>query len=257
MTVWQEIAEKKAALDRLRPLTPRSLAALDAWYDVELTYTSNALEGNTLTRSETALVLEKGLTVRGKRLSDHLEIVDHKEALDYVRLLAAQDGPIREGDVKAIHALVLARSNKEEAGRYSRYQRFIQGSNVQFPPPLEVPALMEAFGQWLAGLDLSPQNAFEAHARLVSIHPFTDGNGRTARLFMNLLLIKGGYPPVVILPEDKPDYIDALESRQSGGDGAAFDAFMARRLSASLDAYLRTASNELAARTGAEGQQDP
>jgi Fic family protein len=246
--MWKEIDQKKQLLDAQRPLAAGSIRNLDAWYDVELTYTSNAIEGNTLTRSETALVLEKGLTVRGKQLKDHLEAVDHKEALDYVRQLAQSSEPLREQDVKAIHQLVLSRSNKEEAGRYSPYDRSILGSTVTFPAPSELAPLMQEFGQWLSTQDNTPQTAFEAHARLVSIHPFSDGNGRTARLLMNLVLIRGGYPPAVVLPEDKPDYIDSLEKLQLSGEGADFQNFMGAQLLKSLDRYLEAASKEIEAR---------
>jgi Fic family protein len=162
-SVWQETARKKLELDAIRPLTARSLAALEAWYDVELTYTSNAIEGNTLTRSETAIVLEKGFTVRGKPLKDHMEALDHKDALGYVRALARKGGPLREGDVRELHKLVLLRGNPAEAGRYSRRQRAVAGSSVIFPSPVEIGPLMGDFGRWLARADATPDNAFEAH----------------------------------------------------------------------------------------------
>ncbi|MEE4213357.1 MAG: Fic family protein [Parvularcula sp.] len=249
----KEIEKKKALLDERRPLTPGTLAQLDAWYDVELTYTSTAIEGNTLTRSETAIVLEKGVTVRGKPLKDHLEITDHKEALDYVRTLAAREEKLSERDVRDLHRLVLGRSNREDAGQYALVQRFIQGSTVAFPPPAEIPALMGALGQWLQEADATPENAFEAHLRLVTIHPFVDGNGRTARLLMNLVLLKGGYPPVIVAPEHRPDYIDALEASQLHGDGEPYRVFMFERLDESFDAYLDATSKELEARPGGPG----
>ena len=114
---------KKQRIDRLRPLSPRSLEALDAWYDVELTYSSNAIEGNTLTRSETAILLEKGITIAGKPLKDHLEAIGHRDALGFVRTLAAQGAPVREIDIREIHRLVFMRIDPEESGRYSQHQR--------------------------------------------------------------------------------------------------------------------------------------
>lgn len=243
--MWTEIENKKQQLDAKRPLTRNNLQALNDWYDVALTYSSNAIEGNTLTHSETAIVLEKGLTVRGKPMKDHLEAIDHKEALDYVRELASQDSPITELDIKSIHQLVLGRSNKGEAGRYSPFERSVLGSNVSFPSPVEIAPLMEDFGRWLSRAANTPQFAIEAHAQLVTIHPFSDGNGRTARLLMNLVLIKGGYPPALINPEDKPDYIDALELRQLTGDKTVFETFMAARLIESLDTYIEACEKEL------------
>lgn len=248
--MWTVIHSKKAELDAKRPLTPGSIAQLDAWYDVELTYTSNAIEGNTLTRSETAIVLEKGITVRGKPLKDHLEALDHKEALDYVRVLARRDEPLREADIRELHRLVLYRSDPEQAGRYATVQRFIQGSKVQFPGPAELPSLMGDFGQWLQHASGDPRDAFEAHAQLGTIHPFADGNGRTARLLTNLMLLKTGYPPVIVGPEHRPDYLDALETRQLAGDSAPFETFMAARLIESLDLYLDAIQKELDARPG-------
>jgi Fic family protein len=253
--MWREIEDKKRRLDALRPLTARSLRALEAWYDVELTYTSNAIEGNTLTRAETAIVLGKGLTVRGKPLRDHLEAIDHRDALDYVRRLARRDEPIREVDVRQIHRLVLARSQPEEAGRYARHQRQIAGSTARLPSPAEIPPLMGDFGRWLARADPTPESAFEAHWRPVAIHPFADGNGRTARLLMNLILLRAGYPPVVIGPEQRPDYIDALETRRAAGDAEPYRRFMAARLGASLDHHLESAAEEI--EPGPPGSERP
>ncbi|MGH6914653.1 MAG: Fic family protein, partial [Geminicoccales bacterium] len=185
----EEIEAKKQRLDTLRPFSKGTLQALERWYAVELAYTSNALEGNTLTRQETALVLEKGLTVRGKPLKDHLEAIDHADAWNYVRALADAAEPIREADVRQIHALVLGRSDRQEAGRYAQHQRLIAGAQVVLPIPTDIPILMDEFGRWLAAAPANPSTAFEAHARLAAIHPFADGNGRTARLLMNLVLL--------------------------------------------------------------------
>jgi Fic family protein len=159
--MWREIEDKKRRLDALRPLTARSLRALEAWYDVELTYSSNAIEGNTLTRAEPAIVLEKGLTIGGKPLKDHLEAIDHKDALGYVRQLAGRDEPIREGDIRRIHRLVLARSQPERAERYAQRQRLIAGSPLVLPSPAEIPARMGDFARWLAVAAPGPETAFE------------------------------------------------------------------------------------------------
>ncbi len=153
-----QLRARKQRLDRLRPLNPKSLEALAAWYDVELTYTSNAIEGNTLTRSETAIVLEKGITIGGKPLKDHLEALGHRDALHLVRALAASDETVREIDIREIHRLIQTRVDSEEAGRYSRHQRVIAGSPLVLPTPVEIPALMGDFVAWLAAAPARPRD---------------------------------------------------------------------------------------------------
>jgi len=147
--------------------------------------------------------------------------------------------PITEADVRDIHRLVVGTTLKAEAGRYSQHRRRIAGSMVVFPNPVKIPDLMKEFGQWLSETAASAETAIEAHLRLVSIHPFSDGNGRTARLLMNLLLTKDGYPPLVVRPEDRADYLDCIEKHQLHEDAADYQAFMLDRLNASLDDYFR------------------
>jgi len=238
MQLRERIAAKKAELEKLRPLSPETVAALDAWYDVELTYTSNAIEGNTLTRNETAIILEKGITVSGKPLKDHLEAAGHGEALAYVRELATTVTPVSESDIRNIHRLVMQKVDPEEAGRYSRHQRMIAGSSLVLPSPAEIPARMGDFGRWLASAPPTPETAFDAHEKLVTIHPFSDGNGRTARLLMNLLLLRQRYPAVVVRPEDRPQYFDALDAARSGNAVEYYD-FMNLRLDQALDYHLQ------------------
>lgn len=233
--------------DRWHALRTRfrdSARAFDAWYDVELTYTSNAIEGGTLTRRETALVIEKEITVAGKPLRDHLEAVDHHRAVGFVRSLAMRGEPIRETDVRAIHRMLLDRSLPDEAGRYSPRQRFIAGSDVRFPTPAEIAPLMGDFGQWLAAAPATPDTAFEAHWRLVAIHPFSDGNGRTARLLMNLILLKDGYPPVAVGPEERLAYLDAIDQRQRTGNSGPYTAFLRARLRVSLERHVAELERE-------------
>lgn len=232
------LAEKKRRLDRLRPLSPKSQETLAAWHDVELTYTSNAIEGNTLTRSETAIVLEKGITIGGKPLRDHLEALGHRDALGFVRTLAQAGEKVREIDIREIHRLIVARLDPDEAGQYSTHQRAIAGSVLLLPSPAEIPPLMGDFAAWLATAEAGPETAFEAHLRLVTIHPFSDGNGRAARLLMNLVLMQAGFPPVVIGPEHRAAYIDALQAMQLRNDPEPYRRFMAERLEASLDHHI-------------------
>jgi Fic family protein len=232
------IEQKKAQLDLLRPLSGGALAQLQKYYDVELTYTSNAIEGNTLTRRETAEVIEHGITVGGKSLREHLEAVDHYEALQWMRNLAAQSTPISEDTVCELHRRIVARSQPTIAGVYSPHPRRVAGSPVIFPNPVKIPGLMGEFGLWLSQAPSMPGSAFEAHFRLTAIHPFSDGNGRTARLLMNLMLIRGGYPPVAVRPEDRKPYLDALERGSLNDDLQPFRNFMYERLDATLSEYL-------------------
>ena len=241
----RNIEQKKARLDGLRPLSAAALAQLQKHYDVELTYTSNAIEGNTLTLRETAEVIEHGITVGGKSLRDHLEAVDHYDAVLWMRALAQTARPIGEDTVCELHRRIVARSQPGVAGVYSRLPRRIAGSPVIFPNPAKIPALMRDFAAWLQAAPPAPATAFEAHFRLTAIHPFGDGNGRTARLLMNLLLIREGYPPVAVRPEDRKAYLDALERGSLTGDPRPFQSFMHERLDAALDEYLSTLGEAL------------
>jgi len=232
------VEDKKAELDQLRPLSVAALQQLQKHYDVELTYTSNAIEGNTLTLRETAEVIEHGITVGGKPLIDHLEAVDHYDALLWMREQAGGRSPLGELIVCELHRRIVARSRPDIAGVYSRLPRRIAGSAVAFPNPMKIPDLMEQFGAWLSTAPLDPVTAFDAHFRLTAIHPFGDGNGRTARLLMNLMLIRAGYPPVAVRPEDRKAYLDTLERGSLAEDLGTFQSFMHERLDATLAEYL-------------------
>jgi len=234
------VAGKKERLDALRPLTPEALANLEHYYDIELTWTSNAIEGNTLNPVETTLVIEQGVTIGGKPLKDHLEALDHYDAIRWVRELARQKGPLTESDVRNLHGLVMKRSRPDVAGRYADLPRYVRTEigRHTFPSPVEIPSLMGDFAAWLGAASDTTDTAFTAHRRLVSIHPFNDGNGRTARLLMNLILIRAGYPPVAVRPEDRLDYIRSLQKEQAGQGPEGFNALLYKRLDATLDEYL-------------------
>jgi Fic family protein len=162
------IAAKKKRLDKLRPLSAKALGDLEHFYDIELTYTSNALEGNTLSPVETTLVIEKGIAVSGKPLKDHLEALDHYDAIRYVRELARQEAPVTESDVRNLHKLVMQRSAPEIAGQYADLPRYVrtETGRYTFPPPAEIPALMGDSAAWLSAAPNTPQAAFDAHRRI-------------------------------------------------------------------------------------------
>jgi len=243
----QELSRKKAILDQYRPLPPELVKNLEDWFRVELTYTSNAIEGNTLTRRETAMVLEKGLTVGGKSLREHLEASNHAAAIDWVReRIRQRPETLGEREVLEIHTIILKGNDDTNAGRYRNIAVRISGSTVVLPNPAKVPDLMAAFATWLAGSgDLHPVAlAAEAHYRLVTIHPFIDGNGRTARLLMNLLLMMAGYPPAIIQKRERLAYLAALEKAQTGGSKSDYESLIYRAADRSLDMYLKAVEGE-------------
>lgn len=232
------LTAKRDRIEALRPLSDQVLARLESYYDVELTYSSNAIEGNTLTHQETALVIEKGITVGGKTLAEHLEAQDHYEAVRYVRGLARNARPLDESDVRELHRRIVMRSRPDIAGRYSDLPRRIAGSAVVFPNPAKVPHLMQEFGEWLEIQPATPEASFLAHFKLVTIHPFTDGNGRTARLLMNALLLRGGFPPIPIGPPQRAEYLTTLERSQIDDNAEPFMDLLGKRLDETLDGYL-------------------
>lgn len=234
----RRIEAARGRLDALRPLSAEVIAALRHADDVALTYTSNAIEGNTLTHLETALVIEKGITIGGKTVTEHLEAQDHYAALQLMHQMARGSSPIAEGDVRELHRRIVMRSRPQIAGVYSTMPRRTAGSAVVFPNAARIPELMSELGSWLAGQPASAEVAFEAHLRLVSIHPFADGNGRTARMLMNLILIRAGYPPIPIRPEDRKRYLESLESCQTGGETMPYFDLLSELLEVTLEHYL-------------------
>ena len=245
--ILARLEEKKARLSAARPLPSGVVAKLKEYFDVEWTYHSNAIEGSTLTLAETRLVLLDGLTVGGKSLREHLEAINHKHAIDFVEALAAKVEPITGHNVRQIHALILRTIDDENAGAYRKGQVYITGSTYLPPMAIEVPPLMQELVAWInsaEAADLHPaERAAPAHFRLVHIHPFVDGNGRTARLLMNLILIREGYPPAVIRHERRPEYYDALD-RAHEGDTDPFVTLVAEEAERSLNVWLEAVGAE-------------
>lgn len=231
----------KAQLDAARTLTSERLQQA---LDIEYTYESNRIEGNTLTLRETDLVVNQGLTVAGKSMREHLEAINHYEAILYIRDLAVRGAMLDEREVRTIHGLVLRAIDRENAGRYRSLPVMIAGSRHTPPQPWAVPKLMEDYGLWLSGESsaLHPVvRAAEAHERLVSIHPFIDGNGRTSRLVMNLILIANGYA-IANIPGDTDSrlaYYEALETGNLTADRTPFITLIATHVRHSLESLLQ------------------
>jgi len=244
----QEIETKKTRLGQLGKLSEVAKQNLHEWYRVELTYTSNAIEGNTLSRAETALVVDEGITVSGKSIREHLEASNHALAWDWIQKRVSMHGYIfNENDLLELHQLILQRIDSLNAGRYRSVPVRIAGSRVIMPNPIKVPDLMEKYFTWLSNkAENLIMRACDAHYRIVSIHPFTDGNGRTARLVMNLLLTLAGYPPIIVRKEDRGEYLKSLETAQLGGSTDDYYKLMLESLSRSLDIYLEAAGEKVA-----------
>lgn len=207
----EAIDQRKAALDRRRPLTPGEVQRLRQEFLVEYTYHSNAIEGNTLTLQETALVLE-GITIDRKPLRDHLEAVGHKDAFLYVQDLVQEGGPLTQAQIKQIHTLVLM-DQPRDRGVYRRIPVRILGAYHEPPDPLLVPEQMEALMEEFSKSTLHPlEQASRFHLKFEGIHPFVDGNGRTGRLLLNLCLMQHGYPPINIKFADRRRYYSAFDA---------------------------------------------
>lgn len=232
--------QKKAQLDALRPLPAAAVRRLQEQLMVEWTYHSNAIEGSTLTLRETQLILETGLTIGGKSLREHFEVLNHRQAIEYVETLALGTEPINAFHVRQVHQLVLSRIDDANAGRYRTLPVRIAGAQYQPPEHWELPHLLADWEEWLHGeaVGFHPvARAALAHHRLAAIHPFIDGNGRTARLVMNVLLLRDGYPPAIILRENRAQYYRAL-AQADNGKGAPIVNFSGRAVERSLTLYL-------------------
>lgn len=240
------LEEKKLRLDSFRPFPAGLEANQREWFKIELTYTSNAIEGNTLSRAETALIVEKGLTVEGKTLSEHLEAVNHASAFDWImQIVGAKKRDITENIILDLHQLILKKIDDANAGRYRAIPVRIAGSTVVMPNAMKVPELMDEFISWLHNNHRHPVVvAADAHFKLVSIHPFVDGNGRTARLLMNLILMQAGYPPAIVRKEDRRLYINSIEKAQLGGPLSDYYSLIYRSVDRSLDIYLNALENK-------------
>ena len=254
--IYERILSKKKVLDGLRPLPPQLVQKLWEQMQIEFTYNSNAIEGNTLSLRETQLVLQEGITVRGKSLREHLEARNHPEAITYMEKLA-QKRSIIEDDILTVHKLLMRGIDDQNAGKYRTGQVRVAGAT--FMPP-SADKIQPMINDLLQTLNQNPDElkAIELaaffHHRLAYIHPFIDGNGRTARLLMNAILMSRGYPFTVLLKVDRPKYLRAL-SEADNGNLTPFANFVARSVERSLDIYLLAFEKEAEILTLAEASK--
>lgn len=243
-TILNRLEEKRKLLNSMRPLPAVAVRKLKEHFEVEMTYNSNAIEGNSLTLRETFLVLNEGITIKGKPLKDHLEATNHKEALDFLYDMVGYKKKITFSEhlIKNLHQLITQNIEKGWAGRYRNTLVRITGTPHQPPNALNVPSLMNDLVRWVGDqqgkMHIVELSAILQH-RFVHIHPFFDGNGRTARLIMNVLLLQKGYPLAIILKNDRKRYYRVLQEADKGNYKPLVE-FVAKATERSLDIYIDT-----------------
>ena len=235
---FDKIDALKQQLDGLRPLPKESVRSLHEALVLEWTYHSNAIEGNTLTLKETKVVLE-GITVGGKTLREHFEAINHCEAIAWVESIVGRDEPFSERLVKSIHQLVLKNIDDDNAGRYRQENVIIAGAEHTPPEHCHLPQLMNDLVEWYQQQSDHPlERSARLHVDFVGIHPFVDGNGRTARLLMNFDLMSSGYLPVIIRKENRLAYYEALDTAHTRKDYGRFIEMVVSAQEEALNRYL-------------------
>lgn len=239
----ERILGKKTELDKLRPIPAYALKSIRESLMIEWTYNSNSIEGNTLTLQETKMVIEEGFTIKGKSLREHFEAVNHQEAIEFVENLVSDNYLLKERDILNIHELVLQKIEKDFAGRFRTSGVRISGANFVPPNALKIDGYINELVDWVntSDLDIIIKSTI-FHHRFVWIHPFFDGNGRTVRLLFNLLLMKEGFPPAIILKNDRKKYYDALNFANNG-NYSKLALLILQALERSLDIYLGSLNN--------------
>lgn len=235
-----------AKIAAMRPFPKETLKSLREYYRVGLTYSSNALEGNSLTESETKVVIEDGLTIGGKPLKDVYEATGHARAYDFLFDIS-KEKPVGEAEILELHRLFYSQIDSANAGAWRKVPVFISGSHRKLPQPEELPALMTAFVKWMAeheGKAHPVEFAALVHQKFVYIHPFVDGNGRMARLLMNLALLRAGWTIAIIPPICRPEYIATLE--KAGRSPDDFIHFIADRVCETQRELLRLMGQSIA-----------
>ncbi|MBM4315786.1 MAG: Fic family protein [Deltaproteobacteria bacterium] len=238
--ILKKIDALRAKIDAHRPLDAHMFKQVREYFRIGMTYTSNALEGNSLTETETKIVIEEGMTIGGKPVRDHLEALGHSEAYDLLfRLAKNQD--ITEANVKELHRLFYYRIDAKQAGKYRKRRVIITGTDFIPPAPEMIPDMMGSFIAGLPEIRLKShpvEFAAIIHKELVTIHPFIDGNGRAGRLLMNLALLQAGYPMAIIPPILRRDYLVTLNKTHKG-DHKPFINFITGVCYESAKEYLR------------------
>ena len=236
---FDEVDNLKKKLDSKRPIPKETLKSLKESINLEWTYNSNGIEGNTLTLRETQVVLE-GITVGGKSIKEHLEAINHEQAILFLDELVKEDNPITEWNIKNIHQLILKEIDNENAGKYRKENVTIKGAAHIPPDYITVPELMEKlilnYKTW--NIYHPIVKATLLHGELVKIHPFIDGNGRTSRLIMNLDLMNSGYNPIIIKKEDRLKYYEALDKAHTTYDYTDFVKLVTKLEIEMLKRYL-------------------
>jgi Fic family protein len=239
-TTFERLYEKKQVLQSSRPLPNIALHKIRESLSIEWTYNSNSIEGNTMSLRETQMVIQEGITIKGKSLREHFETHNHDKAIDYLYSIVNDDYNLRSIDILSLHGLVLRSIEDDFAGRIRNGGVRITGANFTPPNANKVPDLLDEL------IDFVNKNPFNLndielatvfHHKLVWIHPFFDGNGRTVRLAMNLLLMRSGFPPAIILKNDRKKYYEAL-NQANGGHYQKLTLLMCQSLERTLNIYI-------------------
>ena len=237
---YDRLYEKKKLLHDARPLPQIAFQKIKEALSVEWTYNSNHIEGNTLTLRETQMVLQEGVTIKGKSLREHFEAKNHEIALQYLYKLVNKDYQLKAGDILDIHLYVLRSIEDDYAGRLRNAGVRISGANFMPPNARKVPGLLDELITFVIENPLQLNDielATVFHHKFVWIHPFFDGNGRTVRLVMNLLLLKVGFTPAIILTNDRKKYYTALNSANNG-NYYKLSLLMAQALERTMNIYI-------------------
>lgn len=239
-TTFERLYEKKQVLQTSRPLPNIALHKIRESLSIEWTYNSNSIEGNTMSLRETQMVIQEGITIKGKSLREHFETHNHDKAIDYLYSIVDEDYNLRSIDILSLHGLVLRSIEDDFAGRIRNGGVRITGANFTPPNANKVPDLLDKLIDFINTNPLELNDielATVFHHKLVWIHPFFDGNGRTVRLVMNLLLMRSGFPPAIILKNDRKKYYEAL-NQANGGNYQKLTLLMCQSLERTLNIYI-------------------